>query len=133
MIFENYFTFYSDGHLHRYRKTSGEEKRVAFIGISNWALDPAKMNRGIMLKRNMLDLKELISTAGSVILLYCSVLFKISVIRSSTPPSLPFSLPFSLPPSLSPSLPPSLLMDKDDYISKTQILFSFPYTLHSAQ
>ena len=25
--------------------------RVAFIGISNWALDPAKMNRGIMVTR----------------------------------------------------------------------------------
>ena len=23
-----------------------EEKKVSFIGISNWALDPAKMNRG---------------------------------------------------------------------------------------
>ena len=27
------------------------EERVAFIGISNWALDPAKMNRGIMVTR----------------------------------------------------------------------------------
>ena len=27
------------------------EDRVAFIGISNWALDPAKMNRGIMVTR----------------------------------------------------------------------------------
>ncbi|XP_066918681.1 E3 ubiquitin-protein ligase rnf213-alpha-like [Clytia hemisphaerica] len=50
----------------RYRKTTGAEKRVAFIGISNWALDPAKMNRGIMLKRNMLDLTELISTASEI-------------------------------------------------------------------
>jgi len=24
-----------------------EEKQVAFVGISNWALDPAKMNRGV--------------------------------------------------------------------------------------
>lgn len=24
-----------------------EEREVAFIGISNWALDPAKMNRGV--------------------------------------------------------------------------------------
>jgi len=50
----------------RYRKATGAEKRVAFIGISNWALDPAKMNRGIMLRRSMLELKELISTAGFV-------------------------------------------------------------------
>ncbi|XP_019858869.1 PREDICTED: E3 ubiquitin-protein ligase RNF213-like [Amphimedon queenslandica] len=37
------------------------EKRVAFIGISNWALDPAKMNRGIMVTRtepSIQDLKE---------------------------------------------------------------------------
>ena len=27
------------------------EDRVAFIGISNWALDPAKMNRGIMVTK----------------------------------------------------------------------------------
>ena len=27
------------------------EERVAFIGISNWALDPAKMNRGVMVTR----------------------------------------------------------------------------------
>ena len=50
----------------RHRKATGAEKRVAFIGISNWALDPAKMNRGIMLHRGMLELKELISTAGFV-------------------------------------------------------------------
>ena len=45
-------------------ESTKEEKRVAFIGISNWALDPAKMNRGIMLRRNPMDLEELISTAG---------------------------------------------------------------------
>ena len=28
-----------------------DDKKVAFIGISNWALDPAKMNRGILLQR----------------------------------------------------------------------------------
>ena len=27
------------------------QERVAFIGISNWALDPAKMNRGVMVTR----------------------------------------------------------------------------------
>ena len=35
------------------------EERVAFIGISNWALDPAKMNRGIMVTRGSPSLKEL--------------------------------------------------------------------------
>lgn len=39
------------------------DKRVAFIGISNWALDPAKMNRGIMVTRTDPDLDELVSTA----------------------------------------------------------------------
>ena len=33
--------------------------RVAFIGISNWALDPAKMNRGIMVTRNDPSVEEL--------------------------------------------------------------------------
>jgi hypothetical protein len=39
------------------------EERVAFIGISNWALDPAKMNRGVMIIRGNLSLKELQETA----------------------------------------------------------------------
>ena len=38
-------------------------KRVAFIGISNWALDPAKMNRGLMLTRGQPDTAELITSA----------------------------------------------------------------------
>ncbi|XP_064403130.1 E3 ubiquitin-protein ligase RNF213-like isoform X2 [Halichondria panicea] len=33
------------------QQTVEREKRVAFIGISNWALDPAKMNRGVMVTR----------------------------------------------------------------------------------
>ena len=39
------------------------EKRVAFIGISNWALDPAKMNRGIMVTRSDPSIDELIESA----------------------------------------------------------------------
>ena len=39
------------------------EKRVAFIGISNWALDPAKMNRGIMVMRGDPGIKELVYSA----------------------------------------------------------------------
>jgi len=35
------------------------KERVAFIGISNWALDPAKMNRGIMVTRTDPDVAEL--------------------------------------------------------------------------
>ena len=38
-------------------------ERVAFIGISNWALDPAKMNRGIMLSRGLPDKRELVESA----------------------------------------------------------------------
>ena len=37
--------------------------RVAFIGLSNWALDPAKMNRGIMLSRDEPSENELEETA----------------------------------------------------------------------
>lgn len=49
--------------------TEGAElknKRVAFIGISNWSLDPAKMNRGIMLCRGDPDIKELTKTAMDI-------------------------------------------------------------------
>ena len=40
-----------------------ENKRVAFVGISNWALDPAKMNRALMLCRSSPTLHDLIHTA----------------------------------------------------------------------
>ena len=43
-----------------------KSKRVAFIGISNWALDPAKMNRGIMLCRSPPKFEELVNTARLV-------------------------------------------------------------------
>ena len=39
------------------------EQRVAFIGISNWALDPAKMNRGVMVARGDPDQEELETSA----------------------------------------------------------------------
>ena len=39
------------------------EERVAFIGISNWALDPAKMNRGIMVRRGDPHVDELVDSA----------------------------------------------------------------------
>ena len=42
------------------------EKRVAFIGISNWALDPAKMNRAIMVTRIPPDESELTQTASAI-------------------------------------------------------------------
>ena len=42
------------------------EKRVSFIGISNWALDPAKMNRGVMVTRGDPDIKELVVSAQGI-------------------------------------------------------------------
>ena len=42
------------------------EKRVAFIGISNWALDPAKMNRGVMVTRSDPDEEELEFSARGI-------------------------------------------------------------------
>ena len=40
--------------------------QVAFIGISNWALDPAKMNRGILVQREVPDIEELKNSAEYV-------------------------------------------------------------------
>ncbi|XP_052061725.1 E3 ubiquitin-protein ligase RNF213-like [Mytilus californianus] len=41
-------------------------KKVAFIGISNWSLDPAKMNRGILVQRDVPDITELIESAEGI-------------------------------------------------------------------
>ena len=41
-------------------------KKVSFIGISNWALDPAKMNRGIFLSRMQPDEESLIKIGQSI-------------------------------------------------------------------
>ncbi|KAK7459431.1 hypothetical protein BaRGS_00038999, partial [Batillaria attramentaria] len=41
-------------------------KKVAFVGISNWALDPAKMNRGILVQRDVPDMVELKETAKQI-------------------------------------------------------------------
>ena len=43
-----------------------EDKKVAFIGISNWALDPAKMNRGILLQRTPPDRDDLIKIGRGI-------------------------------------------------------------------
>ena len=42
------------------------DERVAFIGISNWALDPAKMNRGVMVTRGDPSEKELVFSAMGI-------------------------------------------------------------------
>ena len=44
-------------------ETDEKPERVAFIGISNWPLDPAKVNCGIMLSREVPDLQELVDSA----------------------------------------------------------------------
>lgn len=41
-------------------------KKVGFIGISNWALDPAKMNRGIFVSRGDPSKEELIGSAKGI-------------------------------------------------------------------
>uniref|UniRef100_H0WTB7 E3 ubiquitin-protein ligase RNF213 n=1 Tax=Otolemur garnettii TaxID=30611 RepID=H0WTB7_OTOGA len=41
-------------------------KKVGFVGISNWALDPAKMNRGIFVSRGSPSQKELIESAKGI-------------------------------------------------------------------
>ena len=40
---------------------------LAFIGLSNWALDPAKMNRGIMVQLEDPSTEELVNTAHAII------------------------------------------------------------------
>ncbi|WAR16707.1 R213A-like protein, partial [Mya arenaria] len=40
--------------------------KVSFVGLSNWALDPAKMNRGIFVQRDVPDERELIETARGI-------------------------------------------------------------------
>lgn len=41
-------------------------KKVGFIGISNWALDPAKMNRGIFVSRGSPNRRELVESAKGI-------------------------------------------------------------------
>jgi len=41
-------------------------KKVACVAISNWALDPAKMNRGIHVHRGVPDVNELEESAKLV-------------------------------------------------------------------
>ncbi|XP_072028224.1 E3 ubiquitin-protein ligase rnf213-alpha-like [Amphiura filiformis] len=60
--------------LHPLLETGSEEdedspaahKKVGFVGLSNWALDPAKMNRGILVSREEPDEKELVNTARGI-------------------------------------------------------------------
>ena len=47
--------------------------KCAFIGISNWALDPAKMNRGIFIQVGSPASNELeeIARLVNIVLLFC--------------------------------------------------------------
>ena len=50
-------------------ETDGDAERanrVAFVGLSNWALDPAKMNRGILVNREVPDNDELVMSAQGI-------------------------------------------------------------------
>ncbi|KAK9965830.1 hypothetical protein ABG768_004896 [Culter alburnus] len=51
--------------------------KVGFVGISNWALDPAKMNRGIFVSRWDPSEKELVETAEGICSSSDTVLLKI--------------------------------------------------------
>lgn len=46
-----------------YRQIVLSFNKVSFIGISNWALDPAKMNRGILVQREVPDEEDLVESA----------------------------------------------------------------------
>jgi hypothetical protein len=43
-----------------------QPNRIAFVGLSNWALDPAKMNRGILVNREVPDNEELVLSAKGI-------------------------------------------------------------------
>ncbi|KAM3838360.1 E3 ubiquitin-protein ligase rnf213-beta-like, partial [Diretmus argenteus] len=51
--------------------------KVGFVGISNWALDPAKMNRGIFVSRWDPSEKELVETAKGICSSSNTILLKI--------------------------------------------------------
>jgi len=48
------------------KQTSKDWLKVGFIGISNWVLDPAKMNRGIFVNRTSPSADELKETFKGV-------------------------------------------------------------------
>uniref|UniRef100_H3BBI9 RING-type E3 ubiquitin transferase n=1 Tax=Latimeria chalumnae TaxID=7897 RepID=H3BBI9_LATCH len=54
-------------------------KKVGFIGISNWALDPAKMNRGIFVARGDPTKNELIKSANGICLSDPVILEKVKI------------------------------------------------------
>jgi hypothetical protein len=43
-----------------------DDASVRFIGISNWAIDPAKLNRGLFMTRDSPDINELIASARGI-------------------------------------------------------------------
>ncbi|KAM4663584.1 E3 ubiquitin-protein ligase RNF213-like [Discoglossus pictus] len=57
-------------------------QKVGFIGISNWALDPAKMNRGIFVSRGDPNTHELIESAKGICSSNKLILGKVDVLFS---------------------------------------------------
>lgn len=50
----------------RANDTNKDWLKIGFIGISNWVLDPAKMNRGILVNRTSPTTEELIETVEGI-------------------------------------------------------------------
>lgn len=57
--------------------TPDPHMKVGFVGISNWALDPAKMNRGIFVSRGDPSQDELVETAKGICASSQQILLKI--------------------------------------------------------
>ena len=55
-----------EGYVEQGRLIPAEYSKVAFIGISNWALDPAKMSRGILVSRTVPKHGELLESARAI-------------------------------------------------------------------
>ncbi len=47
-------------------ETPSPHLKTAFVGISNWALDPAKMNRGILVARGVPSIDDLMKSATEI-------------------------------------------------------------------
>ena len=70
-----------------------DHKKVSFIGISNWALDPAKMNRGILVSRGVPQEEDLTKSARGI----CSNNKKGKILMESVISTLTRGLPSHLP------------------------------------
>ncbi len=55
-----------EGYNYDYVMSLKNFERVAFIGISNWTLDPAKMSRGVIVTRGDPGMEELLLSARGI-------------------------------------------------------------------